>query len=73
MTPTEGTSTRTLRVHRYKRGDDAPHMELHEVPVGPTTTVLEGLRWIQLHGDPTLGLRHSCFHASCGTIGCAEG
>jgi succinate dehydrogenase / fumarate reductase iron-sulfur subunit len=61
--------TRTLRVHRFKRGDDAPHMELHEVPVEATTTVLEALRWIQLREDPTLGLRHSCFHASCGTCG----
>ena len=39
------------------------------MPVGATTTVLEALRWIQLHEDPTLGLRHSCFHASCGTCG----
>ena len=69
MTAAETTATRTLRVHRYKRGDDAPHVELHEVPAGPTTTVLEALRWIQLHDDPTLGLRHSCFHASCGTCG----
>ena len=69
MTPAEGTSTRTMRVHRFNRGDEAPHMELHEVPVGPTTTVLEALRWIQLHEDATLGLRHSCFHASCGTCG----
>lgn len=62
-------TTRTVRVHRFKRGDDAPRMEEHDVPVEERTTVLEALRWIQLHADPTLGLRHSCFHASCGTCG----
>ncbi|MGZ8631974.1 MAG: succinate dehydrogenase/fumarate reductase iron-sulfur subunit [Actinomycetota bacterium] len=66
---TNGGSTRTVRVHRFKRGDDAPRMEEHIVPVDDRTTVLEALRWIQLHADPTLGLRHSCFHASCGTCG----
>jgi succinate dehydrogenase / fumarate reductase iron-sulfur subunit len=61
--------TRTVRVHRFKRGDDEPHVEEHRVPVEGITTVLEALRWIQLREDPTLGLRHSCFHASCGTCG----
>ena len=60
---------RRLRVFRYKRGDVGPHYEEFEVPVGEPTTVLEALRWIQLHRDPTLALRHSCFHASCGTCG----
>ncbi|MDH5223999.1 MAG: 2Fe-2S iron-sulfur cluster-binding protein, partial [Actinomycetota bacterium] len=60
---------RTLRVHRFKRGDDAPRVEEHLVPAHEGTTVLEALRWIQLQEDPTLGLRHSCFHASCGTCG----
>jgi succinate dehydrogenase / fumarate reductase iron-sulfur subunit len=69
MTTTEHTQTRRVRVHRFKRGDEAPRMQEHEVPVGDATTVLEALRWIQLHLDPTLGLRHSCFHASCGTCG----
>lgn len=64
-----GATTRTVRVHRFKRGDDAPRSEEHDVPVDERTTVLEALRWIQLHRDPTLGLRHSCFHASCGTCG----
>lgn len=66
---TETTSTHRLRVHRFKRGDDAPHMQEFDVPLGEDATVLEALRWIQLHGDPSLGLRHSCFHASCGTCG----
>ena len=31
--------------------------------------MLDALRWIQLHRDPSLSLRHSCLHASCGTCG----
>jgi succinate dehydrogenase / fumarate reductase iron-sulfur subunit len=66
---TDGVSTRRLRLHRYRRGDAEPHIEEHDVPVDEDTTVLSALRWIQLHRDPTLALRHSCFHASCGTCG----
>jgi succinate dehydrogenase / fumarate reductase iron-sulfur subunit len=66
---TSDPQTRTVRVHRFASGDDEPHVEEHTVPVGEGTTVLEALRWIQLQRDATLGLRHSCFHASCGTCG----
>lgn len=67
---TEGaTETRRFRVFRFKRGDEAPHFDAFDVPVGPRTTLLEALRWIQLKRDPTLALRHSCLHASCGTCG----
>ena len=61
--------TRRVRVHRFKRDDGPAHVDEHAVPVDARTTVLEALRWIQLHDDPTLALRHSCFHASCGTCG----
>lgn len=63
------TGTRTLRVFRFQRGKPGPRYEEHEVPVGAATTVLEALRWIQVHRDRSLALRHSCFHASCGTCG----
>jgi succinate dehydrogenase/fumarate reductase iron-sulfur protein len=59
---------RRLRVFRYKRGG-AQHFDEFDVPVGPHTTVLDALRWIQLHRDATLTLRHSCLHASCGSCG----
>ena len=62
--------TRTFRVYRYKRGDPGWRFDGFEVPVDARTTVLEALRWIQLHRDRTLALRHSCLHASCGTCGC---
>jgi succinate dehydrogenase / fumarate reductase iron-sulfur subunit len=61
--------TRSFRVYRYKRGEPGWRFDLFDVPVTAVTTVLEALRWIQLHRDRTLALRHSCFHASCGTCG----
>jgi succinate dehydrogenase / fumarate reductase iron-sulfur subunit len=61
--------TRRFRVFRFKRGDERPHTDDFDVPVGPRTTVFEALRWIQLHRDRSLALRHSCLHASCGTCG----
>jgi len=67
--PGSSTPTRRFRVYRYKRGDPGWRFDPFEVPVGPRTTVLDALRWIQLHRDGSLALRHSCFHASCGTCG----
>jgi succinate dehydrogenase / fumarate reductase, iron-sulfur subunit len=61
--------TRRFRVFRYRRGDDAPRTDTFDVPVEASGTVLEGLRWIKVHADPGLAIRHSCFHASCGTCG----
>jgi len=61
--------TRRFRVHRYKRGDGAEHFDEFEIPVGPHTTVLDALLWIKRHRDPSLVLRYSCLHASCGTCG----
>lgn len=65
----EQTDTRRFRVYRYKRGDGKERFDEFDVPVGPHTTVLDALRWIQLHRDPSLALRHSCLHSSCGTCG----
>lgn len=63
------TGTRRFRVHRFDRDSGPATTEEHDVPVADGTTVLEALRWIQLQRDPSLSLRHSCFHASCGTCG----
>lgn len=62
-------ATVRLTVYRYKRGDGAERFERFEVPAAECETVLDALRWIQLHRDPSLTLRHSCMHASCGTCG----
>jgi succinate dehydrogenase / fumarate reductase iron-sulfur subunit len=69
QTQTEQTVTKRIRVYRYKPGDGREHFDKFDVPVGPNTTVLDALHWIQLHHDPSLTMRHSCLHASCGTCG----
>ncbi len=58
--------TATFRVSRSKDGE-RPHFDTFRVPVEARTTVLDGLISIRRHQDPTLTLRHSCLHASCGT------
>ena len=67
MTAADAGGRRTYRVYRYKRGEPGWRFDMFDVPL--TRTVLEGLRWIQLHIDRTLAIRHSCMHASCGTCG----
>jgi Fe-S oxidoreductase len=63
-TEAKAADTRHLRV---RRSDG--HFDEYDVPVDGCTTLLDALRWIQLHRDPSLSLRHSCLHASCGTCG----
>lgn len=65
----DATQTRRLRVYRYKRDDGGERFDEFGVPVGPHSTVLDALLWIQRHRDPSLALRYSCLHASCGTCG----
>jgi succinate dehydrogenase / fumarate reductase iron-sulfur subunit len=59
----------TFKVFRYKQGDPAPHYDFFDVPCDENTTVLIALQDIRRDQDPTLMLRHSCHHASCGTCG----
>src|SRR6266545_5114559 len=65
----EPARTVLLRVFRYRNGDAAPRYDEFRVPAGPRTTVLDALLAIRRLQDPTLTLRHSCLHASCGTCG----
>ncbi|MGZ4167731.1 MAG: 2Fe-2S iron-sulfur cluster-binding protein [Solirubrobacteraceae bacterium] len=58
-----------LRVYRSGDGDGAGHFDDFDVPLDGCKTLLDALRWIQLNRDPSLSLRHSCMHASCGTCG----
>ena len=58
-----------LRISRYTRDDGDQHFDEFEVPVQEHMTLFDALRWIQLNLDPSLSLRHSCLHASCGTCG----
>jgi len=55
---------------RIRRGTPASagHFERHEVPFEPGQTVLDALRWIRVHRDPSLAIRFSCMNAN----GCKE-
>jgi succinate dehydrogenase/fumarate reductase-like Fe-S protein len=48
------------------RGPDktAGCFESYEVPYEPGQSVLDGLRWIRVHKDPTLAFRYSCINAN---------
>ena len=58
-----------LKVFRYGPADQAPRYDQFRVPVGPRTTVLDALLAVRRRQDPSLTLRHSCLHGSCGTCG----
>ena len=57
------TETVTLKIWR---GSDvnAGRWEIHDVPFEPGQSVLDGLRWIRVHHDPTLAIRFSCINAN---------
>ncbi|MDX1688760.1 MAG: succinate dehydrogenase/fumarate reductase iron-sulfur subunit [Candidatus Promineifilaceae bacterium] len=63
------TKTINFKVFRYKQGQDAPRYDTFPVEADENTTVLVALQAIRRDQDPTLTLRHSCHHASCGTCG----
>ena len=48
------------------RGCDAAAggFETYEVPFEPGQSVLDGLRWLRIHQDPTLAVRFSCINAN---------
>ena len=53
----------TLLIQRGAR--NAPHtIERFDVPFVPGQTVLDGLRYIRAHADPTLAFRFSCINAN---------
>ena len=52
-----------LKVWRgFARG--AGHWDTFDVPFEPGQSVLDGLRWIRIHHDPTLAIRFSCINAN---------
>ena len=42
----------------------AGRYERYEVPFEPGQTVLDALRWIRIHHDPSLAIRFSCINAN---------
>ena len=61
--------TVVLKVFRYGPGDAASRYDEFRVPAGPRTTVLDALLAVRRRQDPSLTVRHSCLHGSCGTCG----
>ena len=53
----------TLKVWR---GLDAKsgRWQSFQIPFEPGQSVLDGLRWIRIHQDPTLAIRFSCINAN---------
>jgi succinate dehydrogenase / fumarate reductase, iron-sulfur subunit len=58
-----------VKVFRSGPGDRDRGYDAFRVPVGPRTTVLDALLAVRRTQDPSLTLRHSCLHGSCGTCG----
>ncbi|MFY0612926.1 MAG: hypothetical protein JXQ99_15455 [Hyphomicrobiaceae bacterium] len=44
--------------------DTPAEPETFDVPFEPGQSVLDGLRWIRMHKDPTLAFRFSCISAN---------
>jgi succinate dehydrogenase/fumarate reductase-like Fe-S protein len=42
----------------------AGRFECYDVPFEPGQTVLDALRWIRIHRDPSLAIRFSCINAN---------
>lgn len=56
----------TLATLKVWRGTDpsAGRWETHNVPFEPGQSVLDGLRYIRIHSDPSLAFRFSCINAN---------
>ena len=53
----------TLKIWRGLDAN-AGRWESYEVPFEPGQSVLDGLRWLRAHRDPTLAFRYSCTNAN---------
>src|SRR5215210_7645926 len=52
-----------LRIRRGGAGEPQ-YEEAYDVPFEPGQSVLDALRWIRSHRDPTLAIRYSCTSAN---------
>lgn len=57
------SATTVLKITRGAPGE-APRQETHAVPFEAGQSVLDALRWIRAHTDPTLAIRYSCTSAN---------
>ncbi|MBL8672002.1 MAG: hypothetical protein JNK11_15185 [Alphaproteobacteria bacterium] len=53
----------TLLVERGAPGTPS-RVDAFAVPFAPGQSLLDGLRWVRAHADPTLALRYSCLNAN---------
>jgi succinate dehydrogenase/fumarate reductase-like Fe-S protein len=56
-------STATLKIRRGAPGEAARY-ETYAVPFESGQSVLDGLRWVRVHHDPSLAVRYSCINAN---------
>ena len=52
-----------LKIRRGAPGEPE-RFERYDVPFEAGQTVLDGLRWIRVHRDPSLAVRYSCINAN---------
>ena len=57
------SQTAKLTIQRGEIGTEG-RVETFEVPFEPGQSVLDGLRWIRIHHDPSLAFRFSCLNAN---------
>ena len=57
------SKTVRLRIRRGSPGA-AARVDVFDVPFEQGQSLLDGLRWIRAHTDPTLALRYSCINAN---------
>jgi succinate dehydrogenase / fumarate reductase iron-sulfur subunit len=65
----QSAPTARFRISRWRKGDRKPHFDDFDVAVEAGGTLLDALLEIRSRHDPSLVMRHSCMHASCGTCG----
>jgi succinate dehydrogenase/fumarate reductase-like Fe-S protein len=55
-----------VAILKIRRGGtrDGQRWEGFEVPFEPGQSVLDGLRWLRIHKDPSLAVRFSCINAN---------
>lgn len=52
-------------LHIQRGADPAqPRWESFEVPFEPGQSVLDGVRWVRVHQDPTVAIRFSCINGN---------
>lgn len=57
------TDVATLKIWRGIHSETGD-FEDYDVPFEPGQSILDGLRWLRVHKDPTLAIRFSCINAN---------